>query len=259
MRRAEQATGTTGGGAPSRREIGARLAPFRGSRRTSFLGVPEVVALVAAGVLLALALAAYFLMLVPARMNVANLETERTSLQTKIRAATENRNQRQTTGETVARIVSSIERFESSALAPRETSVMKLYEELNAKTKRSGLARAQFSFVHQDDTQAGASQQSQQRAAGNLAGSARRRQDVFPAVDISLSIEGTYPNVRRFVRDLEQSPRFIVINGIQLEGVSESGGGAPGRAALVGLRLDMSGYFRRAGAPDSGADGAASR
>ena len=256
MRREAQATGKhdAGRGAQARREIGARLARFRGSRRTSFLGVPEVVALAAAGALLAFALAAYFLLLVPARLNLANLEAERARLQSQIRSATENRNQQQSTGETVSRILTSLEEFESEALAPRESSVMQLYEELNQKTRRNGLARAQFSFIHQDDTQTGATQQSQQRAAGNLAGTARRRQTVFPAVDISVNIEGTYPNVRRFVRDLERSTRFIVINGVQLEGVTESGADQSARGALVSLRLDMSAYFRRTGA-SAAADG----
>jgi hypothetical protein len=49
---------------------------------------------------------------------------------------------------------------------------------------------------------------------------------------------------------IEQSRRFIVINGIQLEGVSDTGDRA--RAALVSLRIDMSAHFRRSGASLAG-------
>ena len=241
-------------GAEARRQLQERLARFRGQHRTGMVGVPEVVALVAACALLAVAAASYFLLLVPARMRLANLETERSQLQTQIRTATESRNTRLSAGDRVSEIVRSLEQFESGALAPREASINSLYEELTEKPRRNGLARAQFSFIHQDEQAEGGQQQQQsQRAAANLSGSARRRQNVFPSTDISLNIEGSYGNVRRFIRDVERSNRFVVINGIQLEGINEAGADAAARGALVTLRLDMSAYFRRGAAQPDGA------
>jgi Tfp pilus assembly protein PilO len=235
-------------------QVGERLARFRGSRRTSFLGVPEVVALAVACALLAAAFAAYFLMLVPERSRLAASERERQQLQAQIRSAGESREHDRTTGETVSRILQSLTRFESDALAARGTGDKQLIEELNQKISRSGLSRAQFSFAYQDETQTGANQPAQRRAAGNLAGSARRQQTVFPSTDISLSIEGNYANLRRFIRDVESSRRFVVINGVQLEGINETGADAATRGALVALRLDMSAYFRPAGVPSPTAD-----
>ena len=238
-------------GGEARRQLQERLARFRGQHRTGMIGVPEVVALVAACALLALAAASYFLLLVPARMNLAGLEAERAQLQTQIRTATENRNTRLSAGDRVSEIVRSLEQFETGALAPREASITSLYQELTEKPRRNGLARAQFSFVHQDEQ--AQSQQQRQAAAANLSGVARRRQTVFPSTDITLNIEGSYGNVRRFIRDLERSSRFVVINGIQLEGINETGADAAARGALVTLRLDMSAYFRRGGAQAGGA------
>jgi Tfp pilus assembly protein PilO len=231
-------------GADARRQLQERVARFRGQRRTGMVGVPEVVALVAACALLALAAASYFLLLVPARLNLSNLEAERAQLQTQIRTAAESRDTKVSAGDRVSEIVRSLEQFETGALAPREASINSLYEELTEKPRRNGLARAQFSFIHQDE-QAQRSQQQQQAAAGNLSGVARRRQTVFPSTDITLNIEGSYANARRFIRDVERSPRFVVINGIQLEGINEAGADAAARGALVTLRLDMSAYFRR--------------
>jgi Tfp pilus assembly protein PilO len=248
----ERARAANQSGAPGsgrREQVKARLAEFRGARRTSFLGVPEIMALVAACALLAIAAGAYFLIYVPERSRRADLENERQRLQTQIRSAGENREHDRSTADSVSRILQSLTSFETDALEPREASIRDLIQELNDKSKRAGLARAQFSFIYQDDTQAGATQQSQQRAAGNLAGSARRRQNVFPATDISLSVEGNYANLRRFLRDVETSRRFLVINGVQLEGINETGSdAAAARGALVSLRLDMSAYFRRSGA-----------
>lgn len=249
-------------GAETRRQLQERVARFRGQHRTGMFGVPEVIALVGACALLAVAAASYFLLLVPARLNLASLEAERAQLQTQIRTVTENRDTRLSAGDRVSRIVRSLEEFETTTLAPREASINSLYEELTEKPRRNGLARAQFSFIHQDE-QARASQQQQQAAAANLSGTARRRQAVFPSTDITLNIEGTYSNARRFIRDVERSSRFVVINAVQLEGINESGADAAARGALVTLRLDMSAYFRRAaGAQPEGAtppNGGASR
>lgn len=255
MRREEHTTDTgvaRAGGTPragSRRitQVSERIVRLRGSRRTSSLGVPELIALAAACLLLALAFAAYFLMLVPERSRLAALEGERRQLQGQIRSAGESREHDRSTGETVSRILQSLTRFESDSLDVRGTGDKQLLEELNQKIARSGLARAQFAFIYQDDTQAGANQSGQQRAAGNLSGSARRRQTVFPSTDISLSIEGNYANLRRFIRDVESGRRFVVINGVQLEGINDTGADAAKRGALVALRLDMSAYFRPAG------------
>jgi Tfp pilus assembly protein PilO len=263
MRREEHTTETgvaRGGGVASRvvgtraGQIGDRFARLRGSRRTSFLGVPEMIALAAACALLALAFAAYFLMLVPERSRLASLERERQQLQGQIRSAGESRAHDRSTGETVSRILQSLTRFESDSLDARGSGDKQLIEELNQKIARSGLARAQFTFIYQDDTKAGANQSAQQRAAGNLSGSARRRQTVFPSTDISLSIEGNYANLRRFIRDVESSRRFVVINGVQLEGINDTGADAATRGALVALRLDMSAYFRPAGATSAMTD-----
>jgi hypothetical protein len=64
--------------------------------------------------------------------------------------------------------------------------------------------------------------------------------------------------VRRFVRDIESSRQFLIINAVELESVTQSGvaaeaapttPGSPatsgGRATLVSLRLEMATYFQR--------------
>ncbi|MCA1616483.1 MAG: hypothetical protein LC800_20790 [Acidobacteria bacterium] len=252
MRREDHAARGAKPGGQARQQLQERLARFRGARRTGMFGVPEIVALAASCLLLALAFAAYFLLLVPQRSGLVRSETERASLQGKILAARENVGARVSTNEAVSNIVRSIQSFETGTLAAREVGIMPIYEELNDKTRRNGLARAQFSFVHQEE--AGAQQQA--GSAANLAGSSQRRQLIFPAVDINLNIEGNYPNVRRFIADLERSNRFVVINGVQLEGINESGADPSTRGTLVSLRLDMSAYFRRAGQAGGAAGGA---
>ena len=236
-------------------QLRARFAPNRagggGARPAGTIRLPEVAALAVAALLLTLAASAYSFMYVPARSRLAALETERAQLQAKLRASSEGVERNESTQASVDKIVTSLSEFETTALASRDSqTTTAVIGELNDKTRRHSLARAQFSFSHLDETVPGQTAAARAAAAGGRAANASQRESVFPAIDISLTIEGPYGNLRRFIRDIEQSRRFIVINGIQLEGVSDTGNSA--RAALVSLRLDMSAHFRRSGATLSG-------
>ncbi|MBA3323438.1 MAG: hypothetical protein H0T45_18605 [Pyrinomonadaceae bacterium] len=214
-----------------------RLKNFRAGQHTSKIGSTELLALAAAFVLLALTASAYFFYLVPARTRLLALQSERAELQSVLRRASEGADQDASTQATVGGIVESLEKFETEKLEGREEASTAVIEELNRKTRRHGLTRAQFSFTYQDEKTPG---QSSPTATATSA----RRQNIFPGIDISLTVDGAYPSVRRFIRDIEASQRFIVINNVQLEGVNDSGAQ---RGALVSLRLDMSAFFRRAG------------
>lgn len=92
-------------------------------------------------------------------------------------------------------------------------------------------------------------------------------QSVFPGIGVALTVEGTYANLRRFIRDIEADRQFVVVNAVELEGVTDSNSttataplvspegvvvaaqpSGPSRGALVSLHLDMAAYFRRASA-----------
>ena len=76
-----------------------------------------------------------------------------------------------------------------------------------------------------------------------------------------VTVEGEYQNVRRFIRDVERSRQFVVINEVELQRATQNNapasaeeGGGPGsgtRGSPVTLQLSMATYFQRAGAADS--------
>jgi Tfp pilus assembly protein PilO len=233
------------------RQLRSRLTARRAARPTSTIRLPEIIALATAILLLLAAACAYFLVLVPERSRLSALENERAQLQAKLRASSEGVERNESTQASVGKIVTSLNEFESVVLVAREPqTTTAVIEELNEKTRRHNLARAQFSFSHLDEFVPGQTNAQGANSRATAAGNASKRESVFPTIDISLTIEGQYGNLRRFIRDIEQSRRFIVINGIQLEGVSDTGSAA--RAALVSLRLDMSAHFRRSGAAVNG-------
>jgi len=223
----------------------ARLAHARSTRPPGAIRLPEIIALTAAALFLIVAACAYFLLLVPERARLVRLENERAQLQSKLRASTAGIERNESTEASVGKIITSLSDFETTVLASRDPqTTTAVIAELNEKTRRHNLARAQFSFTHLNEFVPGQTNaQQSSNARGSSAGNTSKRESVFPSIDISLTIEGQYGNLRRFIRDIEQSRRFMVINGIQLEGVTDTGTAA--RTALVSLRLDLSAPFRR--------------
>jgi hypothetical protein len=117
----------------------------------------------------------------------------------------------------------------------------------------------------------GSEDQTRPRRPSTSGGEAGQRieQSIFPGIGVTLTVEGAYPNLRRFIGDIEADRRqFVVINTVELEGVTDANaaeapapapvvpGAEPGNAqpqtqtpsrnALVTLRLDLVAYFRRA-------------
>ena len=74
-----------------------------------------------------------------------------------------------------------------------------------------------------------------------------------------LKVEGEYQNVRHFIRDVERSRQFVVINEVELQrasqnnqpatldesGAAAAGAGSGTRGSLVTLQLNMATYFKR--------------
>ena len=247
-----------------------RLSVVRSTRRTGPLGLPEIIALGVAALLLFAAFAAYFFYLVPQRQRLVALGQEREQLENRLRDANKVTKANEDTNTTIAKILASLDTFETGTLAERDASSTAIIQELNEKTAHNGLARAQFSFIRQEEMTPEQLQQQEQRlASGVLSSDAatrqrQQRQSVFPGIDISLTVEGSYASLRHFIHDIETSRRFIVINGVELEGVTDASAAhaaesGVARGQLVSLRLDMSAYFRRTalnmGGTTTGGDG----
>jgi hypothetical protein len=228
-----------------------------GGRRRSLLGLPEIVALTCAALLLLAAVSAYLFLLRPARSRTQALTAERQTIETRIAAARGEFSTRQDTQSSVREILTSLQSFETDHLGVAGDGGTRVYEELHSLMLRNKLRLSGgASYTQLQETvpdAAGAARRGQR----NEGGGPRVVQSVFPGVGVTLTVEGTYPDLRRFVRDVEASRQFVVINTVELEGVSDAsrvntGGGEPGAAGrgsrLVSLRLDMAAYFRRSGA-----------
>lgn len=255
----------------ARVNVRARLDRLRASRqRSSMFGVPELIGLASALVLVLAAVFSYIYFLVPQRMRLEKAKTDLVKIEEQLRAATEGVNRNANTQATVNEILQSLQDFEARHLTVRSQGSTAVIEELNRLIRRNSLRiTTGISFTQLEETVAG---EGARPRAPVTPGTARAVQSIFPGIGITLTVEGGYANLRRFIKDVEADRQFIVINAVELEGVTDSNssrsapapiavnpeGGASsattpvtpmaGGTRLVSLRLDLATYFRRANA-----------
>jgi Tfp pilus assembly protein PilO len=261
-------TAVTGTGGARAAALRTRLDTFRATRRRGPVGLPELAALGFAGLLLLAAVLSYLFLLVPQNSRRDSLAAEAESLKPVLASQQTNIDTTQDTASRVSEILTSLERFETGHLGVASSGTKTVVEELNRLLGKNGLRiSGGINFTQLQEAVPGAENAPRARRQSDAEGAQRVVQSIFPGIGVTLTVEGTYSNLRRFIRDIEGDRRqFVVINTVELEGVTDTNAAAqlappvangetpgaqpqaPTRGALVSLRLDMATYFRRAAA-----------
>jgi len=243
----------------------------------SVIGLPELIGLACAALLALMTVFAYVYFYLPAQSRLSSTEHQRDQLQAELRTSEKLFDQTKTTSEEVDQRIASVKDFEGSWLAVSESGRLSLYAELNNLIRSNGLRNtAGPSYTPLEPIVFKAQVQADRAEKQGIA----KWQSIYPGVLVSVTVEGPYQSVRHFVRDIETSRHFLIINAVELEGVRETGaaqelptpmsgpktpGGPPrtsatrpgaitqpivpptagSRGSQVSLRLDMATYFRR--------------
>jgi Tfp pilus assembly protein PilO len=238
----------TGKGLPARRQqIRIRVDKLRQSRQRSILGVAEVAGLAGSAVMLLAVIFTYLYFYSPAESRLATAQFERNRLQQKLSTLQKDIDVQGSTQHSIARITESLEKFEGDKLIGRDEGRITLYNVLIQLIRSNKLRNTSGPVYNYLEAKG---------AAGAQGASARtvnsRWQSLYPGIGVTVTVEGQYANLRHFVRDIEASNQFIIVNAVELERASDAETstasattpGAP-RSTLVSLRLDMAAYFRR--------------
>ena len=236
--------------------IRARFRSFKFSREQGIFGIAELIGLAGSVLILVLVIVAYLYFLVPARARRESLQLERSQLQSQLRNSQEVVRQGLSTEATVQNITQSLDAFESKQLQGTDRGRMGLYDSLNDLIRKNGLRNTSGPTYSPLDPAGSKTGASGARSANT------KWQSVYPGIVISVTVEGPYQNLRRFVRDIEANKQFIIINSVELEQATETNSspqveGAPAggaRGSLVSLRLEMATYFQRSSIEDTATD-----
>lgn len=219
------------------------LSNLVSSRGNRMFGPAEILALAGSCFVFLLVLLSYLYFLVPARSQRASLEADRIRLQTNLNKLKGIVNERQNTKETVDEITVSLDRFETNSLLRQDEGRKDLYGELNRLIMKNSLR----------NTSGPSYTPLEPLGAKVTAGTSvtTKWQSVYPGIGVLVTVEGSYQNLRHFIRDIERTRQFVVINQVELQRAengsqvandSESG---DTRASLVSLQLNMAMYFQR--------------
>src|ERR1041385_204347 len=210
----------TGNQAAQRRTTSSSLSQISRNPAVQSLGLPELIGLLGATLLAVVVVFAYLYFYLPANSRRVALELERTRLQALVQSERTKVQEDDTTSQSVAQINASLGDFESNWLAVPGSGRMSLYTVLNDLIKKNELRNtAGPSYAPLEVL--GAKTQAQPGITAEKQ-SVAKWQSIYPGIAVSVTVEGWYPNIRHFIRDLEMSRQFLIINAIELEGVKQS-------------------------------------
>jgi Tfp pilus assembly protein PilO len=244
---------------PKGERIRATIQTFNYSRGQKILGPAEVFGLAGSLLILLLVIASYFYLLLPARLKLNALESERARLENQLRTTQDTYTQERSTEARVQDITESLDYFENKKLVGINVGRMGLYDNLNLLIRKNGLRNTSGpTYTPLEAT-------SSKPGAGGTRSVNTKWQSIYPGIAISVTVEGQYQNLRRFIQDIETSKQFVIVNSVELERSTEASNSTPiagesaaaPRNALVSLRLEMATYFQRDSVANAGTNAVA--
>lgn len=206
----------------------------------------------------------------PASRQLEENRAERDRLEAELASAKAKYGDITDTETQVAKLVSSVDDFEMRFLPAATTGRTSLYQRLNGLISGYGLVNTNgpaYSPLETLDI-------TEQNETDEERGRAKYR-SLFPGIYVTMTVEGPYANLRRFIREIETGNEFVVISAVELA-PSESASGSTGTSQettmvlnpvtgqmeqqivprsteprgkthgeLVALRLEMAAYFQR--------------
>jgi hypothetical protein len=259
-------------GLAGRRQIRVRFDQLKRSPGLRVIGLPELIGLSVAALLALITVFSYFYFLTPAHTRRDFALSERDRLRVQLRASQMNFDKDKNATTAVNEINASLKDFEANWLVAPGPGRMSLYTELNDLIQSNGLRNTSgpsYTTLEPLGTKGQVQPTASAEKQSNL-----KWQSIYPGISVSVTVEGPYQNVRRFVHDIETGRQFVIVNAVELEGVTQSNAASlettsvraptpvrgskpavspgtaqpPGtRGTFVSLRLDLATYFQRAG------------
>lgn len=188
------------------------IAPRNRPRRVNLgmFGTTEYI-VVGLGLLSMLATFLFYMFVVtPAQVQLSNRKAERDRMEKELTTTQEKFKGFTTTEEQVDRLVGSVDDFESRFLPVSGNGRTALYQRLNTLIAGYGLINTSGPDYAPLDINLRQEQTENERGRAKY-------QSLFPGVYVSMTVEGSYQNLRRFLRDIETSQQFIIVSAVELE------------------------------------------
>ncbi len=212
-------------------------------------GPLEIASVAIAMMAMLAAVLVYFFFVIPSNRELARNKADADRLDAELITATSKYGDIQDIETQVAKLVSSVDDFETRFLPMQTNGQAALYQRLNALIKAYGLENTtgpDYAPLETADLKDGQQETEEEK------GRAKYR-SLYPGLYVTTTVEGTYQNLRRFIREIETGREFVVISAVELapsdteiKKETDTANAQPGQVNLspVGVRQNEKGFVQ---------------
>jgi hypothetical protein len=189
-------------------------------------GPVEIGSVAVSALALLLAVIVYFALVVPSNRELAHNKSEVERLTAEQLSASSKYGEITDTQSQVNKLLTSVDDFETRFLPTISNGQSALYQRLNGLIRGYGLVNTTGpDYAPLETVDKNESQSNDEKGRSKF-------RSLYPGVYVSMTVEGTYQNLRRFIREIETGNEFIVISAVELapsdnEGQQQPGGVKP--------------------------------
>ena len=176
-------------------------------------GTTELVTVGVAMLAILTSLLVFILLVLPAQRELDNNIAKRQELDKQLATANSRYGNITTTEERVAQLIGSVDSFESQYLSVETVGKSALYQQINGLISAYGLTNTtgpDYAVLEVNDPNRNTQQAEEQKGRSKAI-------SIYPGMYVTMTLDGSYQNLRRFIREIETSNQFVVISSIQLE------------------------------------------
>jgi hypothetical protein len=175
-------------------------------------GQAELVTIGFAMVALFLVALLYIFMVAPAKRELESNRAEANRLETELISAQSKYGEISDTETHVVKLMSSVDAFESNYLPVATNGRTSLYQRINGLIAGHGLVNTtgpDYAPLETLDKNDG--------VRSDEESGREKYRSLFPGVYVTMTVEGSYQNLRRFIREIETGRDFVVVSAVELE------------------------------------------
>lgn len=175
-------------------------------------GQPELLTVGLAMLAVLTVILVYLFVVIPANQELEDNIAERRRLEAELASQRQKYGGIDDTQTHVASLMASVDNFEANFLPIASSGKTALYQRLNGLIAANGLV----------NTSGPAYSALEMVAAGEGVETDEERgrskyRSLFPGVYVTMTLEGPYRNLRRFIRDIETGNDFVIVSSVELE------------------------------------------
>lgn len=152
------------------------------------------------------------LVVLPAQKELEKNKAERDRLDTELTSTRKKYGDITSTETQVAKLLTSVDDFETRFLPAASIGKSALYQRINGLIGAYGLVNTtgpDYAPLEIADNRRGQETESERGRS--------KFQSLFPGVYVTMTVEGPYQNLRRFIREMEIGNQFVVISAVELQ------------------------------------------